>query len=119
MDRTELDDMKISVVGSTDNRTYNNDMTQKYTKQTSEYYNELAENGMKKYSKQEFETLANNFTAVIERRQSKSLENNIDLEFPARATSITLWTLKSVTRLGMFMTKTELALQLEKVMKIS
>ena len=64
---------------------------------------------MKLYSKQEFEEIANTFTARLETAQSESLKNNVDLEFPARTTSITLWTLKSVTRLGMFMTKTDSA----------
>ena len=78
-----------------------------YTKQTSDYYEELTNSGIRKYSKQEFTELNNTFTAKVELWQSKSLENNVDLEFPARATSITLWTLKAVIRLGMFMTKTE------------
>ena len=99
--------MKISIFSGTENRTYNNDITQTYTKQTSDYYDELTNSGMKKYSKDEFNRIQSTFTAPIQGAQSKSLENNIDLEFPARATSITLWTLKSVTHLGMFMTKTE------------
>ena len=79
--KKELDDMKISYVASSDNRTYNNDITQIYTKQSSEYYNELTNSGMKKYSKQEFEEIANTFTARLETAQSESLENNVDLEF--------------------------------------
>ena len=53
--------MKISVFGSTDNRTYNNDMTQKYTKPTSEYYNELTNSGMKLYTKSELDSMVSTF----------------------------------------------------------
>ena len=56
-----LDDMKISIVASSDKRTYNNDITQTYTNQSSDYYEELTNSGMKKYSKLELDKIKSEF----------------------------------------------------------
>ena len=53
--------MKISIFSSTENQTYNNDMTQKYTNQSSEYYSELTNSGMKLYTKYELDSMNSKF----------------------------------------------------------
>ena len=97
--KLELDSM-VSTFQAQVETVFENDVTDSIS---------ITNNGFKKYTKEEFNNLRNTFTAPFEKGQSKSLENNIDMEFPARATSITLWTLKSLTRLSMFMTPQQVA----------
>ena len=59
----------------------NNDITQIYTKQSSEYYNELTSSGFKKYTKDEFNSLRDTFCAQKQLGRISKLENDIDLEF--------------------------------------
>ena len=58
--------MKISIFSGNENQTYNNNITQKYTKQSSEYYEELNKSGMKLFSKSELDTMQNNFQTQVE-----------------------------------------------------
>ena len=101
-------------------------MTQTYTKQTSDYYDELISSGFKKYTKEEFNSLRDTFcTRFVNERISKleidsmnskfqtrkelGFENDITDSISYTNRGMILWTLKSVTKLGMFMTKTESA----------
>ena len=76
-----------------------------YTRTTSEYVGELNNAGMKLYSKSEINDLASTFQTGVQH----PFENDATDSVTFSNRGMTLWTLKSVTRLGMFMTKTESA----------
>ena len=69
----------------------------------------VVNSGFKKYTTDEFNSLRDTFCTRFENECISKLENDIDLELSSMTRSIVLWHLKSVTRLGIFMTKTESA----------
>ena len=71
--------MKISIVSSTEHQTYNNNITQKYTKQSSEYYNELTNSGMKKYTKLELDSMVSTFQARVQLALKNDITNSISI----------------------------------------
>ena len=52
-------------------------MTQTYTKQTSDYYEELTNSGMKKYSKAELDSLKENFNPPFNGGLKNDVTNSI------------------------------------------